>query len=327
MLSRVANNLFWLDRYMERSYGLVKLIITNYNSTLDSGEYSSWNGILKTYMNIESLDDLNEYDDAISIIDFMLFDKINPNTLINIISKARENARGVQEHISKEVWLTSNKFYLHINDKSIHKKFRRLDPIVFLEDLLSYNLMYYSSSDLTQERGNAFGFMNLGKYYERTLQSVDFLSYRLNQLSKEEYLLQESVFWKNLLLSIGGYQIYLKTYKSIFNANNIIELISLNQFFPRSIRYSLSKFKIVNENGKLKFFDNLTNLTSNNKEIILYKIFQTQTNIKKYYLLTNMGILITDLLDDKNYEVTDLFLETTAGRLIFSFNFTNALKI
>ena len=73
--------------------------------------------------------------------------------------------------------------------------------------------------------------------------------------------------------------------------------------------------------------DNLTNLTSNNKEIILYKIFQTQTNIKKYYLLTNMGILITDLLDDKNYEVTDLFLETTAGRLIFSFNFTNALKI
>ena len=106
MLSRVANNLFWLDRYMERSYGLVKLIITNYNSTLDSGEYSSWNGILKTYMNIESLDDLNEYDDVISIIDFMLFDKINPNTLINIISKARENARGVQEHISKEVWLT-----------------------------------------------------------------------------------------------------------------------------------------------------------------------------------------------------------------------------
>ncbi len=226
---------------MERSYGLVKLIITNYNSTLDLGEYSSWNGILKTYMNIESLDDLNEYDDAISIIDFMLFDKINPNTLINIISKARENARGVQEHISKEVWLTSNKFYLHINDRSIHKKFRRLDPIVFLEDLLNYNLMYYSSSDLTQERGNAFGFMNLGKYYERTLQSVDFLSYRLNQLSDEEYLLQESVFWKNLLLSIGGYQIYLKTYKSIFNADNIIELISLNQFFPRSIKYSLSK--------------------------------------------------------------------------------------
>ena len=233
-----------MDRYMERSYGLLNLIITNYNSTLDSGDYSSWNGILKTYMNIDSLEDLYEYDDAISIIDFMLFDELNPNTLINIIKKSRENARGVQEHISKEVWLSSNKFYLNISDRLIRKKFRRSDPIVFLEDLLNFNLMYYSNADLTQERGNAFGFMNLGKYYERTLQSVDFLSYRFNDLTKNDYALQESVFWKNLLLSIGGYQIYLKTYKSIFNINNIVELISLNEFFPRSIKYSLRKLSV-----------------------------------------------------------------------------------
>ena len=244
MLSRVANNLFWMDRYMERSYGLLNLIITNYNSTLDSGDYSSWNGILKTYMNIDSLEDLYEYDDAISIIDFMLFDKLNPNTLINIIKKSSENARGVQEHISKEVWLSSNKFYLNISDRLIRKKFRRSDPIVFLEDLLNFNLMYYSNADLTQERGNAFGFMNLGKYYERTLQSVDFLSYRFNDLTKNDYTLQERVFWKNLLQSIGGYQIYLKTYKSIFNVNNIVELISLNEFFPRSIKYSLRKLSV-----------------------------------------------------------------------------------
>ena len=244
MLSRVANNLFWMDRYMERSYGLLNLIITNYNSTLDSGDYSSWNGILKTYMNIDSLEDLYEYDDAISIIDFMLFDELNPNTLINIIKKSRENARGVQEHISKEVWLSSNKFYLNISDRLIRKKFRRSDPIVFLEDLLNFNLMYYSNADLTQERGNAFGFMNLGKYYERTLQSVDFLSYSFNDLTKNDYALQERVFWKNLLLSIGGYQIYLKTYKSIFNDNNIVELISLNEFFPRSIKYSLRKLSV-----------------------------------------------------------------------------------
>ena len=244
MLSRVANNLFWMDRYMERSYGLLNLIITNYNSTLDSGDYSSWNGILKTYMNIDRLEDLYEYDDAISIIDFMLFDKLNPNTLINIIKKSRENARGVQEHISKEVWLSSNKFYLNISDRLIRKKFRRSDPIVFLEDLLNFNLMYYSNADLTQERGNAFGFMNLGKYYERTLQSVDFLSYRFNDLTKNDYTLQERVFWKNLLQSIGGYQIYLKTYKSIFNVNNIVELISLNEFFPRSIKYSLRKLSV-----------------------------------------------------------------------------------
>ena len=96
---------------------------------------------------------------------------------------------------------------------------------------------------------------------------------------------------------------------------------------PILVRYALSKFKIKNENGKLQFFDTLTNLTSNNKEIILYKIFQIQKKVKKYYMLTNIGILIAHLINDNNYEITDLFLETTPGRLIFSFNFTNALKI
>ena len=96
---------------------------------------------------------------------------------------------------------------------------------------------------------------------------------------------------------------------------------------PILVRYSLTKFKIKNDNGKLKFLDTMTNLTSNQKEIIIYKIFQTNKKFKKFYLLTNIGILIAQLLENNNYEVTDLFLETTPGRLIFSLNFNNALKI
>ena len=95
---------------------------------------------------------------------------------------------------------------------------------------------------------------------------------------------------------------------------------------PILVRYSLSKFKIKNENGKLKFFDNLTNLTNSNKDIFIYKIFQIERKFKKFYLLTNIGILIAQLLNDNNYEITDLFLETTPGRLIFSLNFNNAVQ-
>ena len=90
MLSRVANNLFWMDRYMERSYGLLNLIRTNHNSTIDSGDYSSWNAILKTYMGIEEFKIYKSYSDSISIIDFMLFDLNNSNTLINMVTRAPE---------------------------------------------------------------------------------------------------------------------------------------------------------------------------------------------------------------------------------------------
>ena len=84
MLSRVANNLFWMDRYMERSYGLLNLIRTNYNSTLDSGDYSSWNRILDTYMGIDEGMNNQNHKDSISIIAFILFNQGNPNTIINL---------------------------------------------------------------------------------------------------------------------------------------------------------------------------------------------------------------------------------------------------
>ena len=64
----------------------------------------------------------------------------------------------------------------------------------------------------------------------------------------------------------------------------------------------------------------------NEKEILVYKIFQVQKKYIKYYLLTNIGILIAKSLGENNFEIIDLFLETTPGRLIFSLNFNNILK-
>ena len=256
MLSRVANNLFWMDRYMERSYGLLNLIKTNYNSTLDSGDYSSWDNVLKTYMGIEESKSHDDYLDTISIINFMLFDQKNPNTMSNIVIKARENARSVQEHISRELWLSVNKYYLHISNESLSSTFQNSDPIEFVNEMLQYNHIYYSVADITQERGNAYCFMNLGKYLERVVQSIEFLSVRIINLNNKDQKLSESFFWKNLLISIGGYQLYVKTYKSIFKVENIIEMIAINENFPRSIRYSIMKLYIHIE--RLNNFNQLT---------------------------------------------------------------------
>ena len=239
MLSRVANNLFWMDRYMERSYGLLNLIKTNYNSTLDTGDYDSWNGILRSYMGIDKNISNENYQDSISVIDYMIFNNSNPNTLINMITKARENARSVQEHISREIWISINKYFLKITDKKFYKYYKKNDPIDFINELTQFHHIYYSVADISQER--AFCFMNLGKYFERILQSIDFLSVKIDILESSKNDLNESYFWKNLLISIGGYQLYIKTYKSIFNVENIIEMITINQFFPRSIKFSVDK--------------------------------------------------------------------------------------
>ena len=223
-----------MDRYMERSYGLLNLMKANYNSTLDSEDFSSWDTIMKSYMGVEH----TEKNTALSIIGFMIFDRSNNNTLINMVTNARENARSVQEHISREIWLSINKYFLDISNQDFYKSFKQKDPIDFIDELIQYHHIYYSVADVTQERGNAYCFMNVGKYLERILQSIDFLNVKVDSLKTINNNLNESYFWKNLLVSIGGYQLYIKTYKSIFSVDNIIELISLNEFFPRSITVS-----------------------------------------------------------------------------------------
>jgi DNA-directed RNA polymerase beta' subunit len=93
------------------------------------------------------------------------------------------------------------------------------------------------------------------------------------------------------------------------------------------VRYSLNNFKIKIENRKIKFLDTITALNTNMKEIFILKIYQFGELSKKYYLITNIGVFIASKKTKKEYQVTDLFLETTPGRLIFSINFKNAINI
>ena len=94
---------------------------------------------------------------------------------------------------------------------------------------------------------------------------------------------------------------------------------------PVLVRYSLTSFKVQTENGKLIFMDEVTNFASNNREIAVKKVFNTGGKFEKYYLITTIGIFISRYVNENYYEITDLFLETTPGRLIFSNNFKNSI--
>lgn len=95
---------------------------------------------------------------------------------------------------------------------------------------------------------------------------------------------------------------------------------------PILVRYTIGTFKIKTDQGKITFLDNITHLNSNERDISILKIFSVGNNSQKYYLITTIGIFISRYLNDNFYELTDLFLETTPGRLIFSINFKNSIK-
>ena len=264
MLSRVANNLIWLDRYMERGSGILSLLKVNFYANQDSPELFSWTPIIKNFTPSD-----NEFytEDAIECIDFMVFNLGNSNSILNIVTKARENARSVQEHISRELWLCVNNYYLYLTDKNLPNKLRGEDPVQFLEDLRKHHLIYNGTSDITQERGPSYYFMNVGKFLERVILISDFTELKLIEIGKTSDLLEKSFYWKNLLLSIGGYQLYLKTHKSAFNEEHVIRMVFQDKLFPRSVYYC-----IINLSKHINQLIESNELEKNNLEFLLGKL-------------------------------------------------------
>jgi uncharacterized alpha-E superfamily protein len=267
MLSRVANNLIWLERYMERGNGILSLLKVNFYANQDSPELFSWTPIIQNY-NASGEEFYTE--DAIECIEFLVFNLSNPNSILNLVTKARENARSVQEHISRELWLCINNYYLYLTSKNLVKKLREEDPIVFLDELKKYHLMYYGTCDITQERGPSYYFMNVGKFLERVIQISDFTAMKLMEIAKTSDSLEQSFYWKNLLLSVGGYQLYLKTHKSSFQENHVIRMIFQDKLFPRSMYYCVNKLsRHINQLIQAQELDR------NNTEFLLGKLEST----------------------------------------------------
>ena len=135
---------------------------------------------------------------------------------------------------------------------------------------------------------------------------------------------------------IGCYYLTLMIYKNNFilkkwfaNQNEALSAFyqkKLSLHTPILVRYSVKNFKIVHDNGKIKFKDTITNLNINEKEIFVYKILKVEKTYSKYYLVTNIGILIGKNIMENNFEILDLFMETTPGRLLFNLNFNNIFQ-
>ena len=134
MLSRIADSLFWLNRYMERADGLLRVTRTNYIMSLDKGVDSSltWRPALKIFSRLDEEECALLENDTPAALRKLLVDVENVNSLKVIVTRARENARGAQDHITKEVWEQLNQMYHLVNQPAfVHNimDFKALESI------------------------------------------------------------------------------------------------------------------------------------------------------------------------------------------------------
>ncbi len=259
MLSRVASNLYWLSRYIERSDGILRMLKINYASSQDALQEFSWAPVIKIYSRLEESKIREIEFNSRKVLLYMFSGSDNLNSIVNIITLARENARSVQDHIPKDLWQCLNEYYHLVKDKRLIQLLQKDDPTSVLDELIKQVMLYYGISEVTMERGEGRSFMNIGKYLERSIQSADILDIKFSTSGDDPDLLTSASYLKYLLLSIGAYDLYLKTYRQGFDAENILELVILNNDFPRSVLYSVNNIN--------RYFERL----KTNKDIIEFK--------------------------------------------------------
>lgn len=259
MLSRVANSIYWLGRYLERSENYARFIDVNYNLTLDlpPDTREQWKPLIKVTGDYDLYSQYYDDFDRYNAIYFLAFDEDNPNSLFSSISKARENARTVREKLTKESWEKLNETYLFVKDGARREVWKQEDPRDFFSDVKYKIQLLYGIEDNSVARTEEWYFRQLGQFLERadkTSRILDVKYHILLPTPDEVGSTLDILQWMALLKSVSAFNTYRRVHGNI-EPSGVVEFLVLNKYFPRSIFFCLSEaeqclYKISDSNGK-----------------------------------------------------------------------------
>ena len=226
---------------MERSDGILRLVYVHFSLSLDKdvNKNLTWKPVLEMVTGMKEREIIKLENEPELVLKKILIDTTNTNSLKVLVNKARENARGVQDHITKEVWEQVNGMYHLINHSSVLNRLNSYEGPDVVDLFQKQCVMYTGITEITMSRGIGWQFMNLGKFVERCLQTIVLTEKHLELLSLEEKEANDILQWRYLLLALSGYEQHLKTYRSANHNYNALHQIVLNENFTRSIIYSL----------------------------------------------------------------------------------------
>ena len=230
---------------MERSDFELRVIRTNYILSFDASvnDDFSWKDVISLFAHSTDEAILEHAHTISSSLAYLVSNPKNLNSIKVLFTRARENARGVQDNITKEVWEQVNQLYHIVNDPQLEQKITGSRALEIIDLLDQNSTLFYGVTDSTMPRGQGWNFMNLGKFIERCVMTIDTTYAHFKKIEHKLTKAQDILFWRGLLLSLSGYELYLKTYTRGQHNNNVVDHIIFNKDFPRSLIYSLIRVK------------------------------------------------------------------------------------
>jgi uncharacterized alpha-E superfamily protein len=251
MLSRTADHLFWMARYMERAENTARMLDVNYQTSLlpqsDDSSKQLWQGLLSISELTWSFSQRYDKLSPRSVMEFMVRDETNTSSILACLRAARENARAVRGTLTTEVWETQNQTWLEFNRMLKEGEFER-DPGAFFEWVKFRSHLSRGVTVGTMLQDEALHFLRIGTFLERADNTARLIDVKFHALSGDYFgssakETQEVDFyhWSAILRSVSGFEIYRKVYRNVIQPERVAELLILRPDMPRSLAASVSE--------------------------------------------------------------------------------------
>jgi uncharacterized alpha-E superfamily protein len=241
MLSRVADSLYWMSRYLERAENTVRQLDVTMSLMLDTSDTSEEARWLRLMASLGKPADMEWGGDLETMAHRLIFDNLNHAAVTFCINGARENARQVREEISSEQWQRLNRLFHHIHSSQAQAQF-----LSNMSDLLASVIdgihLFKGVSDTTMIHGQGWQFIRLGRYLERAYATATLLEVyqpELFQLAETEHSGYQHLEQVGLLRCCTSFEAYCQVYTADLSSDRILEFLLLNRDFPHAIRYCI----------------------------------------------------------------------------------------
>lgn len=242
MLSRVAESIYWISRYVERAENVARFIDVNLQLMTDAPAGFDQQWLPLVYTTGDQADFKQRYNapNAESVVRFLAFDPENPNSIVRCVRAARENARTVREIISSEMWLQLNKFHLMVSSAAARGDtlFNRHD---FFDEVKLASQTFAGTTNSTLTHGEPWHWCRLGRQLERadkTSRILDVKYFILLRSVEDVGSAFDEVQWAAVLRSASAFEMYRKRFGRI-GVRNIVDFLMLDREFPRAVLYCL----------------------------------------------------------------------------------------
>jgi uncharacterized alpha-E superfamily protein len=244
LLSRVAENLYWAARYLERVEDTARIVREHTNLIVDlpTSVAINWEPLLAITATRESFDDRYERPDEASIVRFLVADRENPGSILMSIEHAREGIRTCREVLPREVWQGVNDLYLYVASHHLDGV-ARSSRSRFLERVIGDSLRTEGFLVSTMSRDEAHEFVRLGRSLERADMTTRVLDVRAGSLISPvgyESDQHDDVQWMSVLRSLSALQMYHRATRRPVEGLATLRFLLMDEAFPRSVTCCLA---------------------------------------------------------------------------------------